>query len=94
MSFQKIGDLKEKFHLVEERTIFNGEAVKEMKLIVDEAGEKHLLLNNMKEIERVPLAVCSIYTTCTVCVGLQDPYCAWSPSILECVPITHGVTDK
>lgn len=94
VSFQKIGDLKEKFHLVEERTIFNGEAVKEMKLIVDEAGEKHLLLNNMKEIERVPLAVCSIYTTCTVCVGLQDPYCAWSPSILECVPITHGVTDK
>lgn len=94
VKFKKANEMAEKYHIVEERIIFPGKAIVEMKLIVDVDDKKHLLVNTLEEIKRVALEKCHFHSTCTDCVALQDPYCSWSPSIAKCVSTTHEVQDK
>ena len=94
VKFAKEGKTEEKYHVVEQREIFPGTSIREMRLIHDEWGKKHLLINSLGQIKRVALEKCHFYTDFSSCVGVRDPYCSWSPSLSKCVSTTHEATDK
>uniref|UniRef100_A0A914VET5 Semaphorin-1A n=1 Tax=Plectus sambesii TaxID=2011161 RepID=A0A914VET5_9BILA len=54
---------------------------------IDDSGSEsaHLLVVSDQEVRRVPLHYCSRVKSCTACVGLRDPYCAWDTAQEACV---------
>ena len=76
-----------RYHLVEKRQVFTGEAIQEIEMIDNGSGEKHLLLNTLSKIRRIPVVECSSYTRCTQCFQVGIPYCYWDTSLLRCVDL-------
>ena len=42
------------------------------------SSDSVLIALSASEVKSVPLQRCSRADSCSTCVGLQDPYCAWS----------------
>lgn len=50
-------------------------------------GESRLIIITDDEVKSIPLHRCHRATTCSACVGLQDPYCAWYEGHGRCGPL-------
>lgn len=87
------GENKERYHIVEERQIFE-QSIEELKMMTDEWGKKHLILSTYADVKRVALEKCHRYTSCQDCIALRDPYCGWSASLDRCVSTSHEANDK
>lgn len=94
IEFVKEGETEKKYHTVEVREIFPGQAIQEMQLIRDSYGKKHLLINSFGQVKRVAIEKCHLYLDCAFCLAERDPYCSWSPSMDKCVSTTHQANDK
>jgi len=84
----------EKYHIVEEREIFNNQPIEELKMMIDESGKKHLVLSSYGDVKRVAIEKCHHYTSCDDCFALRDPYCGWSADLNRCVSTSHEADDK
>lgn len=49
-----------------------------------------LIAVSRDEVKSLPLDYCSNKTTCSACVRLQDPYCAWESRKGACVSRSAG----
>lgn len=49
-------------------------------------GESKLIIITDDEVKSIALHRCHRATTCSACVGLQDPYCAWHDDHSRCGP--------
>lgn len=66
------------------------EPVKELKIYRQGTIEK-LIVISKENIKSIPLHRCSEHKTCSSCVALQDPYCAWIND--ECNVGARGLID-
>ncbi|KAG7164856.1 Semaphorin-1A-like [Homarus americanus] len=55
-------------------------------------GESKLIIITDDEVKSIPLHRCHRATTCSACVGLQDPYCAWYEGQSTCGPLSAKLT--
>lgn len=55
-------------------------------------GESKLIIITDDEVKSIPLHRCHRATTCSACVGLQDPYCAWYEGHGSCGPLGAKLT--
>lgn len=46
--------------------------------------KQYLIAVSERSVVRVPLAQCNRFNTCTDCVALRDPHCAWNLEIKKC----------
>ncbi|XP_061461903.1 semaphorin-4A-like [Rhineura floridana] len=76
-------------HIIEEIQLFEKPEVVQNLLLSPEKGI--LYVGYSTGVLQVPLANCSIYTTCANCVLARDPYCAWDGR--ECRDI-RGATEN
>ena len=53
--------------------------------VVSSNASSLLIALSASEVKSVPLSRCARAGTCSSCVGLQDPYCAWSAAHGVCV---------
>ena len=75
---------------------FKGEAVKDLQ-VVHLAGEaSKLVVIADSEIRAIPLHHCDSSTakSCTACVALQDPHCAWDATTNLCVAVPTKLHDN
>lgn len=93
-NFTKPGETESRYHKVEERDVFPGKIIQEMKMIVDSSGKKHLILNTFHNIKRVAVEKCHRYKSCDECMAVRDPYCSWSVNAISCVSTSHSAKDK
>ncbi|XP_076334612.1 LOW QUALITY PROTEIN: semaphorin-1A-like [Tachypleus tridentatus] len=71
--------------IVEEVTVFQNGAPITSLLVYNSAFQFKLVVVSQDEIYSIPLHDCERYaSTCSDCVGLQDPYCAWDESRQRC----------
>ncbi|XP_059159975.1 semaphorin-1A-like [Physella acuta] len=70
-----------------------GTSVVGLKLISDRSqrSEPKLVVVSRHKIVSIPLHRCAQSTTCSSCVALQDPYCAWSQQLSECIQSETGI---
>ncbi|XP_022692617.1 semaphorin-1A-like isoform X2 [Varroa jacobsoni] len=67
---------------------FRSEPVAVTNLVVRRSqNEQQLIIVSDNRVQGIPLYHCDLAKTCSQCVQLQDPYCAWSPKKGEC---THN----
>jgi len=77
--------------IIEEIQVFDSQAaITNLKVV--RTGQHHgprLIVVSNDEIQTIPLRRCytSSVSTCSECVALQDPYCAWNPSTSRCVTV-------
>jgi len=77
--------------IIEEIQVFDtNTAITNLKVV--RTGQHHgprLIVISNDEIQTIPLRRCytSSITTCSECVALQDPYCAWNPLTSRCVTV-------
>lgn len=88
------GDSSLQYHLVEKRRVFRGKAIREMEIVTDSDGNRHILLNTYDEMKRVALEKCHNHASCSSCLDARDPYCSWSLEKNSCVSNTHAAKDK
>ncbi|XP_045121083.1 semaphorin-1A-like isoform X6 [Portunus trituberculatus] len=50
-------------------------------------GKSKLIIITDDEVKSISLHRCQRATTCSACVGLQDPYCAWHDAHSRCGPL-------
>lgn len=55
-------------------------------------GESKLIIITDDEVKSIPLHRCHRATTCSACVGLQDPYCAWYEEHGSCSSLDAQLT--
>ncbi|KAK8759582.1 semaphorin-1A-like [Amblyomma americanum] len=81
--------------VIEDIIVFPGEdPVLELK-IVRRPGLVTLLVTTYHELVSVPLDNCNwTVRTCTQCVGLQDPYCAWNKDTSKCESLVDQPVPK
>ncbi|XP_022239164.1 semaphorin-1A-like isoform X5 [Limulus polyphemus] len=71
--------------IIEEVTVFQNGAPITSLLVYNSAFQFKLVVVSQDEIYSIPLHDCERYaSTCSDCVGLQDPYCAWDESRQRC----------
>lgn len=54
------------------------------------SDDSKLVVVSQDEVKSLPLHYCSNRTTCSSCVRLQDPYCAWDVAASACIGRTNG----
>ncbi|XP_053331047.1 semaphorin-4A isoform X2 [Spea bombifrons] len=75
-------------HIIEELEVLaNQEPVQSLLLV---PGKRVLYIGYSSGIAQVPLANCSVYTSCFDCILARDPYCAWDGESHKC----RGVQNK
>lgn len=81
--------------VIEDIIVFPGEdPVLDLK-IVRRPGVVTLLVTTYHELVSVPLDNCNwTVRTCTQCVGLQDPYCAWNKDTTKCESLVDQAVPK
>jgi len=62
--------------IIEEIEAVNGAVIK-VQVVNDEKGSGHVIVVSSSEVRSYPLYRCDKATSCSQCVALQDPYCAW-----------------
>ena len=70
--------------VVESLEIFEGQPVRNLLVHWSESGEGRLVVVSEGSLRSVPLAHCSRQVSCSACVRLQDPHCAWDLGLDEC----------
>lgn len=78
------------------RQIVVGSSVKDLQ-VVHLAGEaSKLVVIADSEIRAIPLHHCDTLaaSSCSACVGLQDPHCAWDASVNLCVAVPTRLHDS
>uniref|UniRef100_A0A8C5QJK6 Semaphorin 4A n=1 Tax=Leptobrachium leishanense TaxID=445787 RepID=A0A8C5QJK6_9ANUR len=82
-SLQKVVVVNDKsFHIIEEMELLpNQEPVQNLFLA---SSKRMLYVGYSAGIQHVPLANCSVYTSCFECVLARDPYCAWDVQSRMC----------
>ena len=77
--------------IIEEIQVFDTQAaITDLKVVrTGQHHEPRLIVVSNDEIQTIPLRRCytSSIPTCSECVALQDPYCAWNPSTSRCVTV-------
>ena len=77
--------------IIEEIQVFETEApVTNLKVVRNGGGaDGRLVVVSDDEIQTIPLHRCytKTITTCSECVALQDPYCAWNPATSRCASV-------
>lgn len=53
-------------------------------------AEGRLIVVGDEEIRSLPLHYCQKMTSCSACIRLQDPYCAWEMESQSCVGVSNG----
>ncbi|KAL3216572.1 hypothetical protein MRX96_032900 [Rhipicephalus microplus] len=81
--------------VIEDIIVFPGEdPVLDLK-IVRRPGVVTLLVTTYHELVSVPLDNCNwTVRTCTQCIGLQDPYCAWNKDTTKCESLVDQAVPK
>lgn len=54
----------------------------------DKNKGNELIAMSQTEVKSIPTCCCSMKSTCSSCVMLQDPCCAWNSILRTCVSIT------
>lgn len=62
--------------LIEEIEAMSG-PIKKVKVVSTKKGAGHVLVVSSEEVRSFPLFRCEKAASCTQCIALQDPYCAW-----------------
>uniref|UniRef100_A0A0R3RXL2 Sema domain-containing protein n=1 Tax=Elaeophora elaphi TaxID=1147741 RepID=A0A0R3RXL2_9BILA len=52
--------------------------------------ERYLIAVSERSVARVPLAQCDRFDTCSDCVALRDPHCAWDLKAKKCVLLSDN----
>lgn len=78
--------------VIEEIQVSGNEApITNLRVVRSESpdAEPRLVVVTNDEISSVPLFRChsDTITTCSECVALQDPYCAWNPAVSRCASV-------
>ncbi|XP_015248083.1 PREDICTED: plexin-C1-like [Cyprinodon variegatus] len=60
-----------------------------LKIILDQADQKHVYLQFKNKISRVPVSNCSIHRDVNECLSAQDPHCVWCVSEGSCTFENH-----
>ncbi|CAL1546730.1 unnamed protein product [Lymnaea stagnalis] len=70
-----------------------GDAVVSLKVLSDRAEQEQqkLVVVSKKSLVSIPLHRCSKAKSCSSCVGLQDPYCAWNQEMKQCLSAETGL---
>ncbi|CAG0891009.1 unnamed protein product [Darwinula stevensoni] len=83
--------------VIEELHVFpTGEPIRNIQILNDEKGNfgrKFLLVLSDSQVKRLPLARCSKahLSSCSECVSVRDPYCAWDESRRACVELDPSI---
>ncbi|MFH4974288.1 hypothetical protein AB6A40_000997 [Gnathostoma spinigerum] len=64
--------------------LYDGQAVNKVNDIV---RNKYLIVVTDRIVYRVPLTQCSRFSTCSECIALRDPQCAWDSVAKRCVAL-------
>ncbi len=76
--------------VIEEVQVSDIEApVTNLRVVRADNSEPRLVVVTNNEISSIPLFRChgDTVNTCSECVALQDPYCAWNPAVSRCVSV-------
>ncbi|VIO95716.1 Plexin repeat family protein [Brugia malayi] len=57
----------------------------------DLSVERYLIAVSERSVVRVPLAQCNRFETCTDCVALRDPHCAWDLEAKKCILLNNNL---
>ncbi|KAK3863098.1 hypothetical protein Pcinc_031091, partial [Petrolisthes cinctipes] len=79
--------------IIEEIQVFDiPTPIVNLQLAQPSQGESRLVIITDDEVKSIPLHRCHKANTCSSCVGLQDPYCAWYKEEGRCVPVGSQIT--
>ncbi|EFO16578.2 hypothetical protein LOAG_11927 [Loa loa] len=53
--------------------------------------ERYLIAVSERSVSRVPLAQCNRFDTCSACVALRDPHCAWDLEAKKCILLNDDI---
>ncbi|KAM8921042.1 semaphorin-4A [Pelodytes ibericus] len=81
-SLQKAVLVNDKSHIIEELELLPNQAPIESLLL--SASKRVLYIGYSSGILQVPLANCTVYSTCFDCILARDPYCAWDRQNHQC----------
>ena len=73
--------------IIEEMQVFSKDvAITDLKMVpAGDGGQRRLIVVSDREIRSLPLGRCPTAFGCAACLALQDPYCAWDPSLSQCI---------
>ncbi|XP_055874241.1 semaphorin-1A-like isoform X3 [Biomphalaria glabrata] len=57
----------------------------------NDQSQQRLIVMSKERIITIPLQRCNRSNTCSSCVALQDPYCAWNQGLKQCLAAETGV---
>ncbi|CAL8297226.1 unnamed protein product [Lota lota] len=73
-------------HIIEEVQVFQQhQAIVSMQLSVSKGV---VFVGSSEGVVRVPVASCSVYSSCAQCVLARDPFCGWAPERTACVEVS------
>lgn len=79
--------------IIEEIRVFDKlVAIVNMQIAQQVGGDSKLIIITDDEVKSIDLHRCYRATTCSLCVGLQDPYCAWFEGQGKCGPLGAQLT--
>lgn len=71
--------------LIENIRAFNNPGpIIRIKIIPAGISDGGLIVAKFDQIVRIPLEHCSLQLSCSLCVRLRDPHCAWDVDSLKC----------
>ena len=77
--------------IIEEIQVFSESqaAITNLRVVQEPEGGPRLIVVSNDEIQTLPLRRCHsrTVTTCSECVALQDPYCAWNAGTSRCAAV-------
>ncbi|XP_029472889.1 semaphorin-4D-like [Rhinatrema bivittatum] len=80
-------NFEKRMYIIEHVQIFSDADPVQTLLLSSNKNQRYIYASSFSEVVQIPIALCDKYTTCTGCVIIRDPYCAWSPTKLSCINI-------